>query len=476
MAGGNFELDLIGPFRLRAPDGRRVNVASKKGQALLALLAVAGNGERTRSWLQTQLWGTRGADQAQASLRNELSTLRALLNGGDAGGLLQADKNRVWLDLSRLTVDARDSGDGGEGNHVFLEGLDIPEEDGFEDWLRDERARVAARRAVVPGTAAKGGELSGGPVAADFAAQAALAVLPFANLTGDPAQDYLAEGISEDLIDRLARLRWMPIIARGSSFAVRDADPDPRRVGQALGARYIVEGRLRRQGPEQFLSASLADSSSGQMLWSGKFALGDASSNQLLEDLLTGLAAALGARLDHEEQLRALRKPQSDLNVRELIWRGRWHVNRMTREDSTAAKACFDAALAREPKSPEAIIQSVWARVWDIWAKRGSEAEIRDMRQMAQKAIIADCDDARGHMLAGIAEIWLHQPLRAEALLRRAIELNPSLAMAHAQLGAAFRVRDEHEAAVAYRSAPRCGSVPTITTCFSSRASWRHRC
>jgi Flp pilus assembly protein TadD len=85
----------------------------------------------------------------------------------------------------------------------------------------------------------------------------------------------------------------------------------------------------------------------------------------------------------------------------------------------------------------------------DIWVNRGSEADIVALRQMAQKAIIADCDDARGHMLAGIAEIWLHQPFRAEALLHRAIELNPSLAAAHAQLGASLRVRDEHAAAVA---------------------------
>jgi DNA-binding SARP family transcriptional activator len=75
-----FELKLVGPFHLRGPDGRRLNIASKKAQALLALLAMSGSGERTRVWLQTQLWGTRAADQAQASLRNELSSLRALLN------------------------------------------------------------------------------------------------------------------------------------------------------------------------------------------------------------------------------------------------------------------------------------------------------------------------------------------------------------------------------------------------------------
>jgi TolB-like protein len=446
-----FELKLLGPFQLRAPDGRRVNIASKKAQALVALLAMSGSGERTRSWLQTQLWGTRAADQAQASLRNELSSLRALVNSAELT-LIHSDKNRVWLELSLIRIDARENDGGALGQDDFLEGLDIPGEDGFEEWLREERARTIERA-----TAAK--PFANPPARSpqqEFSSQSALAILPFANLTGDPAQDFLGEGISEDLIDRLSRLRWLSIIARGSSFTFRDVNLDLRHVGEALGARYVLEGRLRRQGSEQVLSVSLAATETGQILWSKKLACSSDSSNQALEDLLSGLASVLGSKIDHEEQARTLHKHSSDLTVRELIWRGRWHINRMTKADSELAKACFDSALALEPNSSEAIIQSVWARVWELWAKRGSEAEVREMRTMAQKAIIADCDDARGHMLAGIAEIWLHQPLRAEALLRHAIELNPSLAMAHAQLGSSLRVRDEHEAAIdAFRMAIR---------------------
>jgi TolB-like protein len=451
-----FELKLIGPFHLRAPGGRRVNIASKKAQALLALLAMSGSGERTRSWLQSQLWGARAADQAQASLRNELSNLRALINSAEHI-LIHSDKNRVWLDLSLVKIDARESDGGALGQDEFLEGLDIAGEDGFEEWLREERARTVERATAAkplpkPVEVAQSQQLA----SADFSSLPALAILPFTNLTGDAAHDFLAEGISEDLIDRLSRLRWLPIIARGSSFAFRDATADLRQVGEALGARYVLEGRLRRQGSEQRLSVSLAAAETGQILWSTKLVCSSDSSNQALVDLLSGLASVLGSRIEQEEQARTLHRHSSDLTVRELIWRGRWHINRMTKADSELAKACFDSALALEPNSSEAIIQSVWARVWELWAKRGSETQVKEMRAMAQKAIIADCDDARGHMLAGIAEIWLHQPLRAEALLMHAIELNPSLAMAHAQLGASLRVRDEHEAAIdALRAAIR---------------------
>ena len=460
QAAGIFRLQLLGPFRMAAPDGTRIEISSRKGQALIALLAVSGNGERTRSWLQSLLWGSRLPDQASASLRSELSGLRSALNTADAD-LLGSDKARVWLDLSRFDIDLRDLGQVDTGRGELLEGLDIAGEEAFEDWLREERTRTVAlhaRAARQQADQTRRDEIAVPPAneAERFADLPALAVLPFANLTGDAPRDILAEGISEDLIDRLSRLRWLPIIARSSSFSVRDADPDPRKVGALLGARYVLEGRLRGSGGQLTLAASLADSESGTVLWSSKLALGDSDAPEAIEALLSGLTSALSSRIDLEEQTRALRKPQADLKVQDLIWRGRWHLNRMTREDSRLARECFAEALRQEPNSPEAIIQSTWARVWDLWVQRGEGDDIRDMRQMAQRAIIADCDDARGHMLAGIAEIWLRQPLRAEALLTRAIALNPSLVMAYVQLGTSLRLRDETERAIeALRTAIR---------------------
>jgi TolB-like protein len=443
-----FALELLGPFRLIAPDGSRVDISSRKGQALIAMLASSGGGERTRSWLQSQLWGSRGQDQAQSSLRSELSSLRGLLNT-DEKPLLYTDHNRIWLDLGYLQVGTYD--DTKTAGAEFLEGLDIPGEDGFEDWLRAERAKVGTKSAdtieIRPGGSAAPA-ITKPQISAEFSGLPALAVLPFANLTGDPEQDYVAEGISEDLIDRLSRLRWLPIIARSSSFAVREADPDPKRVGAALGARYLLEGRVRSLADGNALSASLVDCETGNTLWSNKLSLAAQDAPTAFRDLLNGLTTTLGAKIDLEEQSRALRKPQSDLNVRDLIWRGRSHLNRFTSEDSAQAKAYFARALELEPTSPEAIIQMTWAKLWDLWAQRGSDDEIRAVRQMAQKAIIADYDDARGHTLAGIAEIWLRQPIRAEALLRRAIGLNPSLVLAHGELGSALYLKDEPEQAV----------------------------
>ncbi len=442
LSGSFYALEVLGPFRLCAPDGQRIDISSKKGQALIAMLAVASGGERTRSWLQSQLWGSRGPDQAQASLRSELSNLRGLVNREEQM-LVQADHSRIWLDLERVQVDARSMDANARGN--FLEGLDIAGEEEFEEWLREERARIAAQIAQAANSlnAVDAASAEMGFVSPVFSSLPAVAVLPFSNMTGDPQKDFLAEGFSEDLIDRLSRLRWLPIIARSSSFAVRSEHPDPKIVGAKLGARYLLEGRVRNLGSEQVLQASLSDCETGNNVWSNKLPLTAHGSPNALEELLNGLTNALGAKIDYEEQSRALRKPQSDLNVRDLIWQGRWHLNKFTEKDSALAKEYFAQALAREPNSPEALIQSTWAVLWDLWAKRGSEEEIRRVRQLAQKAIVADYDDARGHMLAGIAECWLRQPIRAEALLRRAIALNPSLVLAYGELGSVLYLKGQ---------------------------------
>lgn len=444
-----YVLELLGPFRLRAPGGRRVDISSKKGQALIAMLAVAGGGERTRSWLQDKLWGSRQAAQAQASLRNELSSLRSAFTETD-GILLGSDHARVWIELAAVKVDARGvdgiAGPCGE----FLEGLDIPGEDGFEDWLREERARVrdmslrrSAREAEKPTVPAPAPAQP--PV--QFNKLPALAILPFTNQTGDPDKDIFADGISEDMLDRLSRLRWLPIIARSSSFGFRGDDFDPKAIGEQLGVRYLLDGRLRAENGKMVLAASLTDTDTGHSVWSNKQVI-DAAVPTMLDDFLTGLTLTLGSKIDQQEQSRALRTPQSDLNVRDLIWRGRWHLNRFTAQDSVLAKQCFEDALAQEPNSPEAIVQMANALLWDAWAMRSQDSAIRAVRQMAQKAIIADYDDARGHMMAGIAECFLRQPIRAKAFLERAIDLNPSLFFAHGYLGSAMYLNDEPMAAL----------------------------
>jgi TolB-like protein len=431
----------LGAFRLARPGGQRVEISSKKGVALLALLATANEGEHTRGWLQDKLWGSREHAQARASFRRELSNLRKVLNGGESP-LLICEHDRVRLDLDQLDIDARAtefghaSENGGQAAYgEFLEGLDLAGEDDFEEWLREQRAEFHRRTSALEPTLASEPARRFVDVPG-FSGRPALAVLPFLNLTGQAENDYLCEGISEDLIDRLSRLRWLPVIARSSSFSFGEGDED-RTIGEGLGVKYLLGGRLRRADDGFAVAAQLTNAETGQIVLSQKLELSSRYTQDVLEQLEASLVATLAGRIDHAEQARARAKPQSDLNVNELIWRGRWHLNRFTRPDAAAARELFAEALAQEPGSPEALLQTTFSMAWSIWAERKSEPQVLELRKLAQRAMNADPDDGRAFMLAGVAEIWLRHPERGKALLHQAIALNPSLALAYAELGSA---------------------------------------
>jgi TolB-like protein/Tfp pilus assembly protein PilF len=458
-----FSLSLMGQFRLATPDGVRVEIASTKAMALIAMLAVAKDGERSRVWLQDRLWGSRQRAQAQSSLRRELSSLRKCLNRGNVTTLV-CEHQRVSLDLAQFKIDVRSFGAGGAfpapGILVageFLEGIDIPGEEGFEEWLRDQRQVFRPNSATSVGTAAiqqtalpQTDLFVGQSLAAPrFGDRPALAVLPFANLTGEPANDYLSEGLSEDLIDRLSRLRWLPVIARNSSFAFVAGSADPRTVGAQLGARYVLEGRLRTVPTGYSIALALSDATTNTTFWTHRLPLPRERAQDALDPIVAELVGALDAQIDHAEQLRARGNRQNRLEFNDLIWRGRWYMNRLQRGDAEKARELFEQALALEPDSPEALIQATYQLGWTIWANRGGPEQIKKMRRLAHRALAADPHDGRGHMLAGIAELWLRQTDRARALLRRAVELNPSLCQAHAQLGCQFNLCGEPAAAIA---------------------------
>lgn len=459
-AAKRFSLGLLGPFRLLRPEGERIEIPSKKGVAVVAMLAMARDGERTRSWLQDKLWGKRQHTEGRGSLRRELSNLRKRLNS-DSDELLICERDRVRLRLDLIDVDVWREPVGAVISE-FLEGIDIAGEDGFEEWLREQRNGLACAARDRRETGSAANLRTYGPRAAaqlpahivdtsqapiGFEGSAALAVMPFLNTTGDAQYDYLAEGISEELIDRLSRVRWLPVIARNSSFSFPEG-ADRKLVSKSLGARYLLEGRVRRDRDAYLIAASLVDASTGHTVWTQRFELKSLISMDSFGQFVTELVAHLETRIDHAEQVRTRSKRHDNLSVSELIWRGRWHLNRLTRADSEMAQKMFAEAREIDPQSSEALIQATFAMGWSIWAERQSEERILQMRKLAQEAIYSDRDDGRGYMLAGIAEMWLRHPVAARELLQRAIGLNPSLALARAHLGGSFNLSAEPEQAL----------------------------
>ncbi len=456
-----FTLELFGPFRLLKPSGERIEVPSKKGIAVIAMLAMARDGERTRGWLHDKLWGKRQSTEARGSLRRELSNLRKLLNQEEKP-LLICERGRVGLRLELIDIDARQA-PRSSSDDEFLEGLDIAGEDGFEEWLREQRSALSQNaRTQTPQSSTRAPQTVPSPLPGHivdtsqppygFDGSPALAVMPFLNLTGETTYDYLAEGISEELIDRLSRIRWLPVIARNSSFSFPNG-ADRKLVSRTLGARYLLEGRFRREGDAYPISANLVDAANEHTVWTQRFVLQSPATKDSFGEFVTELVAHLETRIDHAEQVRTRGKRLDDLTVSDLIWRGRWHLNRLTKADSEMAQKLFNEARALDPDSSEAIIQATFALGWSIWAGRQSNDRIYEMRRLAQDAIYADRDDGRGYMLAGVAEIWLRHPMAARDLLQQAISLNPSLALARAHLGGSFNLSGEPRQAMVHLQA-----------------------
>ena len=264
-----------------------------------------------------------------------------------------------------------------------------------------------------------------------------MAVLPFANLTGNPEFNYKVEAIAEDLIDLLARQRWIPVIARSTSSSYSSERQTLQEIGRELGARFIVEGRLRGAGESFGLAASISSTSSGHTLWSRRTEFPAMSATADITNFLNEIIGGLSRQLEYFEMRRAMTPSRPQTLASDVVWRARWHHNQFTREDNAIALALFEEAIAKEPHSAEAIIQYGLFKQRQIWLTRGSREEIRDLRRLAQQAIAADYSDGRGYLIAGLADLWMRDITSAITLFEQAITLNPSLAYAYAQLGAA---------------------------------------
>lgn len=424
-----FRLELVGSFRLFAPDGSRISVKAKRSRILLAMLATAPSGERSRQWLQERLWGSRGRAQAQASLRRELSNLRPLVNVARPG-VLQADHETVALDLQRIAIDIRDPdrlrGTRGE----FLEGVDMAAEEDFEDWLREERQAIANARDVGDeGFGGSGFETRDTP--APFAGRASISVLvQQQNLP--PEHAALIEGMAEDLAERLARLRWLPLVGAPVGVLRIDGADSVARAGMLLKVDYLLHCRL---GLGRTFNLTLCETGGGRLLWSCRYDLADPVAMADVERIATDAVAALAMQIETDQQLRVRDRGIQHLSPDELVWRARWHMRRLTRDDAKTAERLLEMAARARPGSAEVMIERGYAEAWKLWTAGAGADDIERLRQRMTLALDLDPYDARGYLLLGILDLWLSRHESAETLMREAISRNPSLSSAYGQLG-----------------------------------------
>ena len=223
--------------------------------------------------------------------------------------------------------------------------LDLAFEDLGEQALKNIARPVRAYRVAMerPAEAAKE------PVPLPLPDKPSIAVLPFANMSDDPEQEYFADGMVEEIITALSKLRWFFVIARNSSFAYKGRAVDIKQVGRELGVRYVLEGSVRRGGNRLRITAQLVDAATGNHVWAERYDRDLADIFAVQDETTERVVAAIEPELYAAEHIRSQRKPQRSLDAWECIIRALAHVGQSTRAGREEAEALCRRAIAIAP-------------------------------------------------------------------------------------------------------------------------------
>jgi TolB-like protein len=296
------------------------------------------------------------------------------------------------------------------------------------------------------------------------------AVLPFKNLSDDPEQEYFADGLSEDLIAALGSWCGFPVICRHSSFIYKGRSVDATEAGRELGARYMLEGSVRKSGNHVRISVSLADATRGVQLWAERYDREIDDVFAVQDEITARIAAAVEPELHRHEQRRAAANTRVNAAAYDLVQRGNWHHNKFTAADAQEAQRLFAAAIETDRDFARAYSSMASTKFWvsQMGWTDDPQTALQAALEFSRKAVALDDTDARGHFHLAQALLWLHLHDDAIAEARQAIALNPSLVQAHAVLGYALDCIGEFEEALAVvtdslRLRP---NDPTIVRCI----------
>ena len=261
-----------------------------------------------------------------------------------------------------------------------------------------------------------------------------IAVLPFINMSGDPEQDFFADGMAEDIITALSRCSGLFVIARNSSFLYKGKPVDIREVGRELGVSYVLEGSVRRGGNRLRITGQLIDAVSGRHLWADRFD-GDLSDVFDLQDRITeSVVAVIEPTVQLAEVERQKSSRPSRLDAYDLLLRAYGLEHAFTAESMAAALACLDRALAIDPAYAPALAMSAYChalRHFQGWVATDDTHEAEGVR-LAWRAVELAPNDAQVLWMAAFA-IWNMSPDRRAAapeLFARSLMINPNSVMA----------------------------------------------
>jgi TolB-like protein/class 3 adenylate cyclase/Tfp pilus assembly protein PilF len=278
-----------------------------------------------------------------------------------------------------------------------------------------------------------GGGIVTTPPNLTLADKLSVAVLPFENMSGDPEQEYFADGIVEEIITALSRFQHLFIIARSSSFTYKGRAVDVKQVGRELGVAYVLEGSIRQAATQVRITAQLIDALTGVHLWAHRFdgALEDIFGLQ--DQITASVVGAVAPKLEQVEIERAKRKPTKSLDAYDCYFRGMAGFHRNTEASITEAINLFYNAVDLDPDYAAAYGMAAWCyarRKTRRWTT-DPEWETAETARLARKALELGQDDAVALSTAGYALAYVTGEVEQGAVcLDRAVELNPNLSIA----------------------------------------------
>ena len=276
-----------------------------------------------------------------------------------------------------------------------------------------------------------------------------IVVLPFANIGGDPEQEYFVDGVTESLTTDLSRMSGMLVIARNTAFTYKGKSVDVMQVGQELNTRYALEGSVQRRGDRMRVNVQLIDAGTGNHLWAERFdkPVGDLFDMQ--DEIVTRLARQLGTELIGAEARRAERAPNPNPDSVDLYFQGMASLNRGNTPDYLLqARDYFERALALDPGNIEAL---VWGAYVDTLKASLYAGDDRAQRLAAAETALATAlsqtpEHAWAHLTLGLVQIQTKRALQGIAACERALAIDRNLAPAHAMIGLAkYRIGNSEE-------------------------------
>src|SRR5215475_311694 len=302
----------------------------------------------------------------------------------------------------------------------------------------------------------------------------AIAVLPFVNMSGEPEQDYFSDGISEDIITALSKLRWFFVIARNSSFTYKGKAVHLKQIAEELGVRYVVEGSVRKDGSRVRITAQLNDVTTGSHIWAERYDRDIADVFAVQDEITEAIVAAIEPQLYAAENFRAQRKAPDSMDAWDLVMRGLSYYWRLTRQDNVVAQALLEKATAIDPNYGQALGVLAASHTFSAhmgWADIAESVSIAERAALA--AIRADSEDPWAHFALGNVYLFARRFDDSLAEFELALQCNPNCSVAQGYYGLALSYCGRWEEGVlAARRASRLNPRGPFSAIYSGVAAY----